>query len=141
MFGKMILENGTVYSIDVMDIEKNSFNKIAIFGVLNYSISTKIDAEENSCKSDWYGHILDRLSHMLYPYSGKIYKKIIFSYPATIVIWNDGSKTVVKCQEGEHFDKEKCVAMCFMKKFLGNKSNFNNVFRDCGELNEGVKNE
>ena len=66
----------------------------------------------------------------------KPYKKIIFNYPATIVIWNDGTKTVVKCQEGESYDKEKGVAMCFMKKFLGNKSNFNNVFRDCGALNE-----
>lgn len=57
-------------------------------------------------------------------------KKVIFNDPATIVIWGDGSKTVVKCQNGEKFDKEKGLALCYMKKACGNKSNFNNVFKD-----------
>lgn len=57
-------------------------------------------------------------------------KKVIFNDPATIVIWGDGSKTVVKCQNGEKFDKEKGLALCYMKKACGNKSNFNNVFKE-----------
>ena len=28
-------------------------------------------------------------------------KDVIFNEPATIIIWKDGTKTVVKCQEGE----------------------------------------
>lgn len=56
-------------------------------------------------------------------------KKIIFNGPATIVLWEDGTKTVVKCQDGDTFDKEKGIALCFMKKSLGNKSNFNNVIK------------
>ena len=56
-------------------------------------------------------------------------KKVIFSAPATIVLWEDGTKTVVKCQEGDTFDEEKGLALCFMKKALGNKSNFNNFFK------------
>lgn len=56
-------------------------------------------------------------------------KKIIFNGPATIVLWDDGTKTVVKCQDGDTFDKEKGVALCFMKKSLGNRSNFNNIFK------------
>lgn len=56
-------------------------------------------------------------------------KKIIFNGPATIVLWNDGTKTVVKCQDGDTFDKEKGIALCFMKKSLGNKSNFNNIIK------------
>ena len=55
--------------------------------------------------------------------------KIIFNGPATIVLWNDGTKTVVKCQDGDTFDKEKGIALCFMKKSLGNKSNFNNMIK------------
>jgi len=66
-------------------------------------------------------------------YSGYYYrfqpKKIIFNGPATIVLWDDGTKTVVKCQDGDTFDKEKGVALCFMKKSLGNRSNFNNIFK------------
>jgi len=56
-------------------------------------------------------------------------KKVIFNDPATIVFWNDGTKTVVKCQEGDTYDKEKGLALCIAKKALGNKGNFNNEFK------------
>ena len=55
--------------------------------------------------------------------------KVIFNGPATIVKWKDGTKTVVKCQAGDVFDCEKGLAMCFTKKALGNKGNFNDVLR------------
>lgn len=55
-------------------------------------------------------------------------KKVIFNDPATIVYWKDGTKTVVKCQDGDVYDKEKGLAMCVTKKFFGNKGNFNKVF-------------
>jgi hypothetical protein len=57
-------------------------------------------------------------------------KKVIFNEPATIIIWNNGTKTVVKCQEGDEYDKEKGFAMCITKKFFGNKSKFNNVMKE-----------
>lgn len=56
-------------------------------------------------------------------------KDVIFNYPATIVIWNDGTKTVVKCQPGDVYNKETGLALCIAKKFLGNKGNFNEVFK------------
>lgn len=52
------------------------------------------------------------------------YAKVIFHNPATIILWEDGTKTVVKCQKGEPFDPEKGMAMCFMKKALGNKYDY-----------------
>lgn len=52
-------------------------------------------------------------------------KKVIFNGPATIVYWKDGTKTVVKCQNGDNFDPEKGFAMAFLKKCWGNKGNFN----------------
>lgn len=55
-------------------------------------------------------------------------KNVIFNPPATVIYWIDGSKTVVKCQD-EDFDYEKGLAMAVAKKMLGNKSNFNNVFK------------
>lgn len=55
--------------------------------------------------------------------------KIIFNGPATIVFWNDGTKTVVKCTERETFDYEKGVALCYMKKLLGNDNSFKHVFK------------
>ena len=54
--------------------------------------------------------------------------RVIFNYPATIVVWKDGTKTVVKCQPGDVYSKETGLALCFAKKALGNKGNFNDVF-------------
>lgn len=47
-------------------------------------------------------------------------KKVIFNDPATIVIWKDGSKTVVKLSKGDTYDKEKGFAFCMLKKIYGN---------------------
>lgn len=55
--------------------------------------------------------------------------RVIFNAPATIVIWSDGSKTVVKCQPGDEYNKETGLAMCIAKKYLGNKGNFNETFK------------
>ena len=56
-------------------------------------------------------------------------KQVIFNDPATIVIWEDGTKTVVKCQPGDVYDKEKGLALCIAKKYFGNKGNFNEIFK------------
>lgn len=54
---------------------------------------------------------------------------VIFNDPATIVFWNDGTKTVVKCQEGDIFDKEKGLSMAICKKLSGNTGSFNKIFK------------
>ena len=54
--------------------------------------------------------------------------RVIFNDPATIVIWNDGSKTIVKASN-EPFDPEKGLAMAIAKKALGNKGNYYEVFK------------
>ena len=59
-------------------------------------------------------------------------KNVIFSDPATIVFWYDGTKTVVKTHGKEKFDPEKGLAMAVSKKVLGtNKSgsNYYDVFK------------
>lgn len=56
-------------------------------------------------------------------------KDVIYNDPATIVFWEDGTKTVVKCKFNEKFDPEKGLAMAFSKKMLGNKGNYYNIFK------------
>ena len=77
-------------------------------------------------------------------------KRVVFDNPSTIVYWTDGSKTVVTCQDNMQpvkkkvngkkttvmkpkaapsYSKETGLAMCFAKKMLGNKGNYNNIFR------------
>lgn len=48
------------------------------------------------------------------------YKRVIFNQPATIILWNDGTKTVVKCGPNDVYDPEKGLAMCLLKKLCGN---------------------
>lgn len=75
-----------------------------------------------------------------------VIKNVIFNPPATIVFWNDGTKTVVKAQN-EAFDWEKGLAMAICKKYLsGNKGRYYNVFREYekagieAEYKEAIKN-
>lgn len=56
-------------------------------------------------------------------------KDVIFNDPATIVFWNDGTKTVVKCQEGDEFDPEKGLTMAIVKKVYGNKGSYCNEIK------------
>lgn len=60
-------------------------------------------------------------------------EKVIFNDPATIVIWKDGTKTIVKCGEGETFDPEKGLAMAIAKRALGtnqSKGNYYDIFKE-----------
>ncbi len=60
--------------------------------------------------------------------SRPLIKKVIFNNPATIVMWKDGTKTVVKA-EGEDYDPEKGLAMAIAKKAYGNQGNYYNEFK------------
>lgn len=55
--------------------------------------------------------------------------KVHFNPPMTIVLWADGTKTTVKCQDGDLYSEEVGLALCITKKALGNKGNFNDAFR------------
>lgn len=58
-------------------------------------------------------------------------KRIIFNDPATIVIWEDGSKTVVKAHGADKYNPLTGVALCYMKKALGNTSRkLNDTLKD-----------
>lgn len=56
-------------------------------------------------------------------------KRVIFKDPLTIVLWNNGDKTIVKCQEGDIYDPEKGLAMAICKYVYGNKSRYNEIFK------------
>ena len=55
-------------------------------------------------------------------------QRAIFNPPATIVIWRDGSKTVVKCGENDIFDPEKGLAMAISKRAFGDNRDYYEVF-------------
>ena len=77
-------------------------------------------------------NIYKRMINSMYganPYYRPEIKNVIFNDPATIVFWTDGTKTVVKCQEGDIFDPEKGLTMAIAKKVHGNKGSYCNVIK------------
>lgn len=64
-------------------------------------------------------------------------KSVVFNPPATIVLWEDGTKTVVKCDERDKYDPKYGLALCYMKKALGNNSrNLNDVLHEEAKTND-----
>lgn len=51
-------------------------------------------------------------------------REVRYNGPATIVFWEDNTKTVVKVQQGEEcYDPDKAFVMAVCKKLFGNKFN------------------
>lgn len=66
-------------------------------------------------------------------------EKVIFNKPETIVLWKDGTKTVVKCSEYDLYDPTTGLLMCIAKKAYGNGGRFNDVIREHVTENPLVK--
>lgn len=120
-----LIISGKIVPIIVTNLEEECVSyemktKIKLTGIINCRSSAK--------------KIMRSIAGMANSVFDMAYKKVIFNAPATIVIWKDGSKTVVTCQKGDKYDPEKGLALCFMKKALGNKGNFNNILKT--ELSE-----
>lgn len=133
-------------------IKEQLYNKVsthnACFGGYTYTTKTKTLNERTKefleyCKND-VNNTLD--ISQLYPRtmfagygrmtrtyaSGQTIPEIedvIFNEPATIVFWNDGTKTVVKAQDDDVFDPEKGLAMAIAKKAFGNEGNYCNKLK------------
>ena len=54
-------------------------------------------------------------------------KKVIWNKNACVVLWKDGTKTVVNCQEGDVWNQEVGLMAAFSKKLFGNDNTFNKV--------------
>lgn len=53
--------------------------------------------------------------------TSNLIKRVVFSDRKTIILWNDGSKTMVSCAEGEQLDPYMGFCAAFTKGFFGSK--------------------
>lgn len=133
MRARIELENGDSYIFEDTNIvvkpDPFSFNtvKIELDGYLDADCAVTARLMKSVLNSK-YGSRGQFSNRGLYDCRPKI-EKVIFNEPATIVLWSDNTKTVVKCQKGDTYSKEVGLAMCISKKYFGDKSNFNNVFK------------
>ena len=58
-------------------------------------------------------------------------KKIIFSGPKTIVLWSDGTKTIVSMSKDElRFDPEAAFCAAYTKKMFGSNSKIKRIIKE-----------
>lgn len=57
-------------------------------------------------------------------------EKVIVNGPKTIVFWNDGTKTIVSCREGEEFDIYTAFCAALAKKMFGSTSRVKAILED-----------
>ena len=63
--------------------------------------------------------LIKELTRMnLYKNLPSMVNKITYNGPATIVFWNDGTKTVIKCHEGDQFDEVTGFLLCCLRKMM-----------------------
>lgn len=96
------------------------FERAALRNILNtvYGM-TGASSDKSKSKND--------ISKPKMTYGCPCIKKVIFNDPATIVIWDDGTKTVVKCSEGDTYSEWSGLAFCICKKLMGDE--FHKVFK------------
>ena len=91
------------------------------------------DYAEITCKVnpiDWYTSLDEKNTNKRCKDARLHPKKVIFCGPATTILWTDGTKTTVRCSSEDVWEDEVGIAMCYLKKMLGNKGNYNNIFRE-----------
>jgi hypothetical protein len=95
----------------------------------NYMSKQRLNAYNGVMYSNFYYDVLKNRNGLVKnKFDKDTIKDVIFNEPATIIFWTDGSKTVVKCQDGDTYSKELGMAMCIIKKLSGNMGNYNDVF-------------
>lgn len=139
------------YRLQNYMIDKIIADDVAIWkdiNLLEHASPEVIAAHDNRAKnwydykyfSDWFSELIGKESKKtdpktVYKHQDKVFttpnmiKDVIFRDPATIIFWEDGTKTVVKTQDGEKYDKEKGLAMAVCKKVFGNERDYYNVFK------------
>lgn len=130
------------------ETKMNTMTRAEVMGQLQLGI-TAFEMNESSKKDPVISKLMDAMKNAI-EYIGEVpknetkvktvtvernvklfpeIKQVIFNDPATVVVWFDDVKTVVKCQDGDTFDKEKGLAMAICKRLYGNESNFNNLIK------------
>lgn len=126
------LRNNALKSFEALKNAKTAMN--SVFGLNSHSKTLEYAANDIE-------ETIKTLYNKMYKLEQKYIESVIFNDPATIVIWNDRTKTVVKVTDDDTFDPEKGLAMAIAKKYFGNNSNYYEVFKKWLTKNKTVDNK
>lgn len=121
-----------------LDLPLLSKGKITADGILTYhnqvTISRKLSAQEGHQIFAKLGGLREitnfQVTHGAPKPNDRI-KNVYFNKEkgTTCVLWDDGKKTIVKCAPEDTWDEEKALALCYMKRVLGNRGSFNETLK------------
>lgn len=147
--GKKRLVLETYEPISIYDYKKMlRYHKVNVMPIYNHE--EFIDEEHfvlRDIKERWFGNPYG-LPFFHYeaasesnPFNSPIFdfmriKKVIFNKPATIIIWENGDKTVVKCSKDDIYDPEIGFVMAVIKH---DRPDFKKLFKKY--YKEGTNNE
>ena len=130
------LQLNSMYGLHGGDIpaEVEFTNRVKGFGASTYKLfgvpESMVDTKESTAA---YEHAMDAISSTFDKYRGgfmkdytsmydKAIKKVIFNDPATVVMWNDGTKTVVKKHGDVEFNGEAAVMYAYVLRWHFNNN-------------------
>lgn len=119
-----------------LKLKEESQNKISdVQDILDYNVATVYDAVREASEREAMDRIkyekmalLKEETTMNCDIRSNI-KDVIFSDRVTIILWKDGTKTMVRVGKREPYDPEKGFAMAVCKKMFGNEGNYYEVFK------------
>lgn len=97
--------------------------------VFMYLLQDKFEEEMKKIEEEIKRNIKKEKIANINDFTKSINKVIFTKNKETIILWKDGTKTKVTCQEGDTFDKEKGFALCIIKYIFGNIQEYNNIFK------------
>lgn len=115
------------------------------YGLELLSNSESIDGLERETERirHKYGLILPNVTTYSNKLNKNLIEKVIFNPPATVVIYKDGSKKIVKCGENDEFSPEVGFAMAMMNEMFGSRNAYKNFIKKWAEksnIKQGNKN-
>lgn len=140
-----IVTNGSFYLKSINSEDRTLMGTIKFYDMANAIEVEKLTREHESMKNinclcttaiarrpmvrynEYNIGTVDKGARSLRAISELKVEKIITNGPATIVFWNDGTKTVVKCDIHDEDDLYDAVANALAKKVFGSTSKFHRI--------------
>ena len=138
-----------VYKTD-LNLIKDSIGDIVVDGHTTYSSPVKVEVIRDSKEVDpgrfsfEIRTITDFKLLQAPRRPDSLVRKAMFNKKkgVTTVIWSDGTVTMVSQHPEDEWDKEKALAMCFMKRAYDNRGCFNEELKKwCDDARHEIKGE
>jgi len=105
--------NENQYALNMLAVSAKSVAKIVD------SLSTEINLGQRTGLIPGAFKMVDRATFKRNQQKGKGIKQIFSNNPTTVILWEDGTKTISKCSVNDVYNVERGIEICMIKKAFG----------------------